>query len=75
VNKQVDIAFDNLPKDFLEIYRERITEVNLEDVNKVAKRYLHPDRMLLVVVGNSENFDGPLTQWGPVEEISLEENL
>jgi len=75
VNKQVDIAFDNLPKDFLEIYRERITEVTLEDVNKVAKKYLHPDRMLLVVVGNSENFDGPLNQWGPVEEISLEEIL
>lgn len=75
VNKQVAIAFDNLPKDFLEIYRERITEVTLEDVNTVAQRYLHPDRMLLVVVGNSDHFDGPLNQLGPVEEISLEETL
>ena len=75
VNKQVAIAFDNLPKDFLEIYRERITEVTLEDVNTVAQRYLHPDRMLLVVVGNRDNFDGPLNQWGPVEEISLEETF
>ena len=75
VNKQVAIAFDNLPKDFLEIYRERITEVTLEDVNTVAQRYIHPDRMLLVVVGNSDNFDGPLNQLGPVEEISLEEIL
>ena len=75
VNKQVAIAFDNLPKDFLEIYRERITEVTLEDVNTVAQRYLHPDRMLLVVVGNSDNFDGSLNLLGPVEEVSLEEIL
>jgi predicted Zn-dependent peptidase len=75
VNKQVAIAFDNLPKDFLEIYRERLTEVTLEDVNTVAQRYIHPDRMLLVVVGNSDNFDGPLNQWGPVEEITLKEIL
>ena len=75
VNKQVAIAFDNLPKDFLEIYRERITAVTLEEVNAVAQKYLHPDQMLLVVVGNSENFDSPLSQWGPVEEISLEETL
>ena len=75
VNKQVAIAFDNLPKDCLEIYRERITTVTLDDVNSVAQKYLHPGQMLLVVVGNSENFDGPLSQWGPVEEIPLEETL
>jgi predicted Zn-dependent peptidase len=75
VNKQVAIAFDNLPKDFLEIYRERITAVTLEEVNAVAQKYLHPDQMLLVVVGNSEHFDSPLSQWGPVKEISLEEIL
>jgi predicted Zn-dependent peptidase len=75
VNKQVAIAFDNLPKDFLEIYRERITSVTLEEVNAVAQKYLHPDQMLLVVVGNSANFDSPLSQLGPVEEIFLEETL
>jgi predicted Zn-dependent peptidase len=75
VNKQAAIAFDNLPKDFLEIYRERITTVTLQEVNAVAHKYLQPDQLLLVVVGNSENFDGSLNQWGPVEEISLEETL
>ena len=75
VNKQVAIAYDNLPKDFLETYRERITAVTADDVNMVAQKYLHPDRMLLVVVGNEEDFDGPLSQWGPVEVISLEETL
>ena len=75
VNKQVAIAFDNLPKDFLEIYRERITAVTLEEVNAVAQKYLHPDQMILVVVGNSANFDSPLSQLGPVEEIFLEETL
>ena len=75
VNKQVAIAYDNLPKDFLETYRERIMAVTVDDVNRVAADYLHPDRLILVVVGNEDDFDGPLSQWGPVEVISLEETL
>ena len=75
VNKQVAIAFDNLPKDFLEIYRERIMAITVDDVNRVAADYLHPDRMVLVVVGNSDDFDGSLSQLGTVRVIALEETL
>ena len=75
VNKQVAIAFDNLPKDFLEIYRERIMAITVDDVNRVAADYLHPDRMVLVVVGNSDDFDGSLSQLGTVRVIVLEETL
>jgi len=75
VSKKIAIAYDKLPKEFLETYRERIVEVTVDDVNRVAKKYLHPDQMVLLVVGNSENFDKPLSEFGKVTHISLEEGL
>jgi predicted Zn-dependent peptidase len=75
VNKRVAIAYNKLPKEFLETYRERIMAITVDEVNRVAADYLHPDRMVLVVVGNSDDFDGPLSQLGPVRVITLEETL
>lgn len=75
VSKKIDIAYDKLPKEFLETYRERIAEVTVGDVNRVAKKYLHPDQMPLLVVGNGKNFDQPLSAFGKVNVISLEETL
>lgn len=73
VTRRVAIAYDKLPKDFLETYRERIMAVTVDDVNRAAADYLHPDRMVLVVVGNSDDFDGSLSQLGAVRIITLEE--
>ena len=75
VNKRVTIAYNKLPKEFLETYRERIMAITVDDVNRVAAKYLHPDRMVLVVVGNRDGFDGPLNQMGTVRVINLEETL
>ena len=75
VDKRVAIAYNKLPKEFLETYRERIMAITVDDVNRVAADYLHPDRMVLVVVGNSDDFDGSLSQLGTVRVIALEETL
>ena len=75
ISKTIAIAYDKLPKEFLETYRERIMAVTIDDVNRVARKYLHPDRMVLLVVGNSENFDKPLREFGKVTHIPLEEGL
>ncbi len=56
VDKRVAIAYNKLPKEFLETYRERIMAITVDDVNRVAADYLHPDRMVLVVVGNERRF-------------------
>ena len=73
VSKRVRITYDDLPKDFLETYRERIAAVTVEQVHRVAQRYLHPDRMILVVVGDGENFEKPLSEFGEINVISLDE--
>jgi hypothetical protein len=38
----------------------------------VAKEHLHPDKIKLLVIGNMEQFDKPLTEFGEVNTIELE---
>ena len=71
VNQQMLAKYDNLPEEFLEKYQENISKVTLEDIKRVAESYLHPDRSILVVVGNSKDFDKPLSEFGKVHEIEL----
>ena len=59
----------------METYREKIAAVTVDDVNTVAEKYLHLDRAVLMVVGNSDKFDGSLNEFGNVIVIPLEETL
>lgn len=40
-----------LPEDYIEVYRKKIEGVKIEDVNAVAKEYLHPEEFKIAVVG------------------------
>ena len=72
VNQQARLEFFDYPAGYLENYRDNIARVTREDVLRVARHYLHPDRMVLMVVGNDQKFDKPLTTFGTVREIKLE---
>jgi predicted Zn-dependent peptidase len=72
VNMQVRLEYYGYPQGYLENYRDNISRVTREDVLRVARTYLHPEAMILMVVGNDRNFDQPLATYGPVREITLE---
>jgi zinc protease len=72
VNQQARLEFFSYPKGYLENYRDNIARVTKDDVLRVARKYLHPDKMVLMVVGNDKRFDKPLSTFGPVREIKLE---
>jgi zinc protease len=44
----------------------------IEAVTSVAERYLHPDSLIFIVVGNDELFDKPLTTFGEVTKVEIE---
>lgn len=44
----------NLPEDYLQTYRDKINAVTLADVQRVAQKYVTPDKMAVVVVGDAE---------------------
>src|ERR1043165_9093959 len=48
----VQIKMLNLPNDYLETYRDRIQAVTVEEIQRVAQKYIKPDEAALVVVGD-----------------------
>lgn len=50
----VSIELYNLGLDYPQKYAGIINSVTREDILRVAKKYLHPDRMVIVVVANQE---------------------
>ncbi len=44
----------DLPADYLQTYREKISEVTIEDARRVAKKYITPDKIAIVIVGDAE---------------------
>jgi len=73
VNQQARLEFYGYPAGYLENYRDNIAQVTRADVLRVARKYLHPDAMKLVVVGDEKKFDAPLSVFGSVREITLDQ--
>jgi zinc protease len=68
---RTDYEFYGYPLDFLEKYRAGIERVSLEDVARVAQKYVHKDRLAVLVVGKAADFDRPLSSFGPVTTIDI----
>jgi zinc protease len=51
-NRLTDIVLYNLPDDYFNNYITNVRAVKLEDLNRVANRYLDPSRMAILVVGD-----------------------
>ena len=47
----VNALFYGLPLDELQSFRERMNAVTVDDIQRVAKAYLRPDRLSVVLVG------------------------
>jgi len=72
VSRKVRLDFFDYPKGYLETYRENIAAVTIEDVQRVARQYLHPDQLQIVLVGDAKLFSAELDSFGlPVERVEL----
>ncbi|MBM2835326.1 MAG: hypothetical protein HW406_2487 [Candidatus Brocadiaceae bacterium] len=71
VGQKVDIEYEELPLNYLETYLDNVQSVTHEDVQRVARKYLHPDEIKILVVGDKEKFDKPLDSFGKVNVIEL----
>jgi len=58
-NLEVIVTYD-LPDTYFNTYVERVQAVTLEDVSRVANRYLQPERMAVVIVGDRSKIEQPL---------------
>jgi len=67
----MDYQFYGYPEDFLQRTRTAIEKVTKEDVLAVAKKRLHPDKMIILAVGDASKFDKPLSTLGAVNTIDI----
>jgi zinc protease len=59
--------FYNLPDDYWEAYPDMVAAVTPEDVRRVAGKYLDPERMQIVAVGNARKIRPLLEKFGALE--------
>jgi zinc protease len=61
-------------REFLESYRDKLGAVTAEQLKGFASRRIHPDRMLIVLVGNAKTFAADVEKrFGKAEVISAAE--
>ena len=53
IDQLVQIKMFGLPEDYLEIYRNQIQSVTIEQVQEVAKKYVKVDEAAIVIVGDA----------------------
>ncbi len=71
VDQLVSIEYEGLPRDYLDTYLDKIHAVTPEDVVRVAEKYIHPNKITLLVVGNDEALKSFAESWGKFNEIEL----
>lgn len=71
VNRLMTYDFFGYPLDFMERVRKNIEKVTKKDVHRVAKKYLRPDKVQILVVGKKEEFDKPLSTLGEVRVVDI----
>ena len=58
------LEFYGYPADYLEAYRAALEKVTLEDVTAAAKKYIHPEKLAVLVVGNGSEIKPPIDALG-----------
>jgi zinc protease len=69
--ERVTYEYYGYPADWLDKFPGEIQKVTAADVNRVAAKYVHRDQLAVLVVGNTKEFDKPLSSLGPVKEIDI----
>ncbi len=72
LQRHMRYAYRNWPADFIDRFQKGIAAVTVGDVRRVARKYLRPDSLSVLVIGNPDAFDQPLSTLGTVVEIPLE---
>ncbi len=70
------------PMDYYKTYRDKIKAVTKEKVMEVATKYIHPDKIVIMIVGDwepcnkgSDKLPGALDQFGKVHRINLRDPM
>ena len=71
VARRMALLADGLPNDWLQRYLAGIQKVSPEDVREVFARHVHPEQMVILVLGDPTKLDEPLERLGPVTVLEV----
>jgi len=60
------------PANYLDRYIDNVRKITKADIQEAAKKYMDPDKMIVLVVGDEKRFDKPLSAVGKVVRIDLD---
>jgi hypothetical protein len=67
----VNLEFYGYPADYYQKYPAKLQAVTADDVARVAKKYVQPNQVSVLVVGKEKDFDKPLSTLGSVTPIDI----
>ncbi len=74
----LNVVFYELPVEEIGTFRERVQAVRPDDIQRVARQYVRPDRLSIVLVGNASAFVPQLQRVGfsdveviPIDQLDL----
>jgi zinc protease len=71
LNQAMLLEFHGFPADYFQKYPANIEKVTAADVARVAKKYVDPDKLAVLVVGNEKDFEKPLSSLGQVTSVDI----
>jgi zinc protease len=69
--EQTRLEFYGYPANFLDKYHDAIEKVTPDDLERVAKKYIDPAKLAILVVGNPAAYGTPLSKIGTVQTIDI----
>ena len=71
--EQERLEFYGYPANYLETYQAALKKVTLADLNAVAKKYIHPEKLAVLVVGNGPEIKPGVDELklGPVQAVDI----
>jgi len=68
-NKIINLELYGIGKDFYESYITNINGVTVDDVKRAAEKYIHPDKLIISIAGNTDIIKSSMEQLAEVEVI------
>jgi zinc protease len=69
IDQLIQIKMHDLPDDYLQTYRERINAITREEVQRVARRFVTPERAVIVIVGDAAALTDEVKEYADEIEI------
>ncbi len=71
LNERISNEYNGLPSDYFDQYVEDLKKVSSADIQRVAKQYLKPEQVQILVVGNAAEIGDQLDKYGTVNEVDI----